>query len=73
MWVLPKTVSRQMWKHHRSKSLPSRTTMHMHARPASKVSEYFAVSASKVDRRNKGTEREVSVSKIKTNGGEKDL
>ena len=71
MWVLTKMVSLQMWKYHRRisfKRIPSRTTIHMHARSTSKVWKYFAVLISAEDRRNNITKKEVWKSKRKTHG-----
>ena len=41
------------------KRIPSRTTIHMHARPTSNIWYYFAVSVSEEDRRKKRTKRKV--------------
>ena len=76
MWVLPKMVSFQMWKHHRRtsfKKIPSRATIHMHARPTLNIWKYFATSVSEEDRRNKRNKIKVWECKRKTNGDGKDL
>ena len=75
MWVLPKTVSLQIWKHHwrtSRKRIPRRITTHMHARATSNVWKHLAVLASE-DRRNRRTKRKVWKYKRKTNGDRKDL
>ena len=55
MWALPKMISFQMRKHHRTsfKKIPSRGTIHMHERPTSNIWKYYATSVSEEDRRNK--------------------
>ena len=76
MWGLPKLVSLQMWIHHirtSFKRIPSRTTIHMQARPTSNIWKYFAVSVSEEDRRIKITKRKVWTCKRKTNGDGKYL
>lgn len=62
MWVFPKMVSLQTWKHHRRTSLkgiPSRIKAYMHARPAPNIWKYFAYSISEKDRANKRPKRKV--------------
>ena len=53
-------------KNHRRASfnrIPSRTTIHMYARPTSKVWKYIAVSVSEENRRNKRTKTNMKMQK----------